>query len=421
MLYHLLLTNVQGGDKILLMSMSTRRQAILQFARFLASSPLLKADHKFSEAIDPLLQPANVFDFAKLAKAKLDPLAWDYMDEGSEDEVALQDNRSRFNNIIIRPHFLQHDVSKIDVSTTLFGKKLDHPIYISVTGGKNCFFHNGEEETAFGAGASNTMMLTNGGIGSVLASGQGPKIWWQYTTAAELRTKDQMVSFAEKLQDQGCSAISVTVDIYHISHRERSIHNGLVRNWCQGNGVPRDAAGKLAYRPDDVIWATGDFPKPRPFPTPQWDSMQRLHDATKLPVLVKGVMTAEDTERAMKSGLSGVIVSNHGARQLDQVGATIEALPECVQAAGGKIPVLVDGGFRRGTDVFKALALGATAVGIGRPYLWGLAAFGRRGVARVIEIMRAELGIDMGMAGVAAISEIDRSYVRIRERGSSDR
>jgi isopentenyl diphosphate isomerase/L-lactate dehydrogenase-like FMN-dependent dehydrogenase len=149
--------------------------------------------------------------------------------------------------------------------------------------------------------------------------------------------------------------------------------------------------------------------------------MQRLRDASKLPVLVKGILTAEDTERAVKSGLSGVIVSNHGARQLDQVGATIEALPECVQAAGGKIPVLVDGGFRRGTDVFKALALGATAVGIGRPYLWGLAAFGRRGVGRVMEILRAELGMDMGMAGVATISEIDRSYVRIRERGSSDK
>jgi len=401
--------------------MLTRRRAVLQFAQFLAASPLLKADHKFSEAADPLLEPANVFDFAKLAKAKLDPLDWDYMDEGSDDEVALQDNRSRFNNIIIRPHFLQHDVSKIDVSTTLFGKKLEHPIYISVTGGKNCFFHDGEEETAFGAGSSNTMMITGSGIGSVLASGKGPKVWLQYTTATELRTKSQMVSFGEKLQDQGCSAISVTVDIYHVSHRERSIHNGLVRNWCQGNGIPRDAAGKLAYNPNDIIWGTGDFPKPRPFPTPQWDSLQRLREATNLPVLVKGVMTAEDTERAVKSGLSGVIVSNHGARQLDQVGATIEALPECVQAAGGKIPVLVDGGFRRGTDVFKALALGATAVGIGRPYLWGLAAFGRRGVARVIEIMRAELGMDMGMAGVATISEIDRSYVRIRQRGSSDK
>jgi 4-hydroxymandelate oxidase len=342
------------------------------------------------------------------------------MDEGSDDERSLRDNRTRFDDIVIRPHFLQQDVSKIDISTTLLGKKLEHPIYISVTGGKNCFFRNGEQETAFGAGLCNTMMITNGGIDKVLASGKGPKVWWQFTTAAELRTKNQMVDFGDKLQDQGCSAISVTVDIYHVSHRERSIHNGLVRNWCQGNGIPRDASGALAYSPNDVLWSP-DYPKARPFPTPTWDSLQRLRESTDLPVVVKGLMTAEDTERAVKHGLSAVIVSNHGARQLDQVGATIEALPECVRAANGKIPVLVDGGFRRGTDVFKALALGAAAVGIGRPYLWGLAAFGQRGVARVIEIMRDELGLDMGMAGVATLAQIDRSYVRIRQPLAADR
>jgi isopentenyl diphosphate isomerase/L-lactate dehydrogenase-like FMN-dependent dehydrogenase len=382
----------------------------------MAASPLaLRADRKYSELGDPLLAPVNVFDFAKLAKAKLDPLAWDYMDEGSEGEASLRDNRSKFNDIIIRPHFLQHDVSKIDISTTLFGKKLEHPIYICPTGGKNCFFKNGEQETAYGAGLANTMMITSGGIADIMKSGKGPKVWWQFTTAAELRTKGQMVDFSEKLQDQGCTGISVTVDIYHVSHRERSMHNGLARSWCNANGVPRDSSGNLKYSPNDVLWTGGDFPTPRPFPTPTWDNIQRLRESSSIPVIVKGIMTAEDTERAVKAGLAGVVVSNHGARQLDQVGATIEALPECVQAAGGKIPVLIDGGFRRGTDVFKALALGASAVGVGRPYLWGLASFGRTGVARVIELLRAELGADMGMAGVANISQIDRSFVRIRK------
>jgi isopentenyl diphosphate isomerase/L-lactate dehydrogenase-like FMN-dependent dehydrogenase len=225
-----------------------------------------------------------------------------------------------------------------------------------------------------------------------------------------------MVDFAEKLQDKGCTGISVTVDIYHVSRRERSIHNKFVRSWCDANGIPRDAKGELAYKADELVWTSGDFPAPRPFPTPTWDTLQRLREAASgIPVIVKGVLTAEDTERAVKYGLSGVIVSNHGARQLDQVGSTIEALPECVQAAGGKIPVLIDGGFRRGTDLFKALALGASAVGIGRPYLWGLGAFGQRGVARVIELLRAELGADMGLAGVAKISQIDRSFVRIQK------
>jgi isopentenyl diphosphate isomerase/L-lactate dehydrogenase-like FMN-dependent dehydrogenase len=393
----------------------TRRQATLQFLQFLAASPLLRADRKFSKLGDPLLDPANVFDFAKLAKAKLDPLAWDYIDEGSEDEDSLHDDRRRFRNIIIRPHFLLHDIGKIDIATTLFGKKLDHPIFICPTGGKNCVFHNGEQEVAFGAAASNTMMITNGGINPMLAAGKGPKVWWQFTTAAEFRTKNQMVDFTEKLQDQGCTGISVTVDIYQVSHRERSIHNGLVRNWCQGKGIPRNAAGELIYNPDDIVWTAGDFPAPRPFPTPTWDTLKRLRDSSNLPVIVKGIMTGEDTDQAVKHGLSGVIVSNHGGRQLDQTGGTIEALPECVQAAGGKIPVLIDGGFRRGTDIFKALALGASAIGIGRPYLWGLAAFGRRGVARVVELLRAELGADMGMAGVANLAQIDRSFVRIRK------
>jgi isopentenyl diphosphate isomerase/L-lactate dehydrogenase-like FMN-dependent dehydrogenase len=150
------------------------------------------------------------------------------------------------------------------------------------------------------------------------------------------------------------------------------------------------------------------------FPTPTWDTLRQLHDAANMPVVVKGVMTAEDTDKAAKYGLSGVIVSNHGARQMDHVGGTIEALPECVKAAAGRIPVMVDGGFRRGTDVFKALALGASAVGIGRPYLWGLGAFGSRGVTRVVELLRAELATDMGMSGVSAISQIDKSFVRAR-------
>ena len=388
-----------------------RRQAIRSFLQFVASSPLL-ADRKFSELTDPLLKQINVFDFAKLAKTKLDPVAWDYLDEGSDDEMSLRANREDFNNIVIRPHFLRNDVSKIDTSISLFQKQLKQPIYLTVTGGKNCFAPNGERESALAARTADSMMIVSGGINDVISSGKGPQVWWQYTTAAEFRSKSQMAAFAEKLEDQGCSAISVTVDIYVVSHRERSMHNGLVRNWCQVNGVPRDAKGELIYKPGDVLWTAGEAPKPRPFPTPTWDTLRQLREASKLPVVVKGVLTAEDTELAVKHGLSGIIVSNHGARQLDQTGSTIRALPECVQAAGGKIPVLVDGGFRRGTDVFKALALGATAVGVGRPYLWGLVAFGQRGVVQVMNILQSELATDMGMAGTGKISEIDRSYVR---------
>jgi isopentenyl diphosphate isomerase/L-lactate dehydrogenase-like FMN-dependent dehydrogenase len=389
----------------------TRRQALRAFCQFLAASPLLKADKKYSELTE-LLKQVNVFDFAKVAKAKLDPISWDYMDEGSDDEASLRANRAHFDDIVIRPHFLANDVSKIDTSINLFGKQLTQPIYLTVTNGKNCFVANGEQETAYAAKTANAMMITAGGT-DAFSLGKGPKVWWQYTTAAEFRNKTQMAAFAERLQDEGCSGISVTVDIYIVSHRERSMHNGLVRSWCQAGGVPRDAGGKPIYKPDDVLWAAGDPPSARPLPTPTWDTLQQLREVSKIPVVVKGVLTSEDTAQAVKYGLTGVIVSNHGARQLDQVGSTIKALPECVQAAGGKIPVLVDGGFRRGTDVFKALALGASAVGVGRPYLWGLASFGQPGVVQVMKLLQAELAADMGMAGTGKVSEINSSYVRI--------
>src|SRR6266849_2864490 len=140
-----------------------RRQAILRFCQFLAASPLLKADKKFSELDDPLLKQVNVFDFAKAAKAKLDPIAWDYLDEGSDDEVSLRRNRSDFDDIIVRPHFLANDVSKIDTSVNLFGKQLPQPIYLSVTGGKECFIPKGEQETALAARAANAMMIMTAG------------------------------------------------------------------------------------------------------------------------------------------------------------------------------------------------------------------------------------------------------------------
>jgi len=391
-----------------------RRSALRNLATLFLTSPLLREQILPGQGllkIDPVLEPANVFDFAELAKKKLDSVAWDYMAEGSEDEAALRDARKAFDRIILRPRFLT-DVHKISLETRLFGQTLHHPIFIDPAGGKNCFYPNGELEVARAAGETDTLMITNGGIEDVLRSGQGPKNWWQVTTGGDFRTESTMLNFVERLEDQSCLGICFTVDIQHVSHRERSIHHKFVRTWCT-SGVPRDAQGNLIYKEGDQPWTTGHYPS-RPFPTPTWETVRRLREMTDLPIVIKGVLTAEDTAMAVRSGMSGVIVSSHGARQLDHVGGPIEALPECVQAAGGKIPVLIDGGFRRGTDILKALALGATAVGIARPYLWGMTAFGQEGVARVIELLRVELALDMGMAGVAKISDIGRKLVRIR-------
>ena len=387
-----------------------RRDAFQQLAAFLFASPLLAAADK-PELTDSA-KLANVFDFRELARKLIDPVAFDYMDEGGKDEISLKENRLAFRRIILRPKFLT-DVHKIDVSTELLGRKMDSPVYICPAGGKNCFRRDGEEETARGAAMANAMYITNGGVQQYLASAEGPEHWWQYTTGGQFRDEDSMLDFVEQLEDSTCTGICFTVDNMLVSHRERSIHNGLVRTWCNLGEVPRDQEGNLIYRENDRTWITGEYPG-RLTPTPTWETVKQLRDMTDLKIMLKGLMIAEDVEKAVEVGADTVVVSNHGARQLDHTGATIEALPECVQAARGKIPVLVDGGFRRGTDILKALAIGATAVGIARPYLWGMTCYGLEGVARVLQLLKTELALDMGMSGVARIADIHPSLVRWR-------
>lgn len=359
---------------------------------------------------DPLYGPINVFDFMALAKKKLDPMAWDYLDGGSEDEQSLRDNRAVFSKVVIRPKALV-DVHHIDMSTQIFGKKIDFPILLDPSGGKNCFHPGGELEVSKGAAAQKALHITNGGIDEFLESGKGPQVWWQLTTGGQLTNPQTMKSFVKRLEAQGCSGICFTIDIMHVSHRERDMHNKLERSWCETGLPKRDARGMMPEAKNP--WRAGIMPS-RPSPTPTWNTLKDLRQATSLPIVIKGILTGEDTQRCIDAGANGVMVSNHGARQMDHVGSTLEALPECVKAANGKIPVMIDGGFRRGTDILKALAIGATAVAVARPYLYGLATFGQRGVERVIELLKTELALNMGLAGTPNIASIDRSLVRWR-------
>jgi isopentenyl diphosphate isomerase/L-lactate dehydrogenase-like FMN-dependent dehydrogenase len=387
----------------------SRRDAIRQVLTMCAGLSRLAAGQGIPPD-DPVLGPANVMDFAPLAREKLDPVTWDYLEGGTEDEVSLRDNREAFDNIIIRPRALV-DVHNIDLSVELFGKKLSHPIILDPVGGKNCFYPNGEIAVAKAAAAAKAIHITNGGIDEVTETGKGP-IWWQVTTGGQFRTAQTMRRFVQRLENQGCSGICFTTDIMYVSHRERNIHNRFVRSWCSSDGFPkRDAEGNLPR--GGTPERTGIYPS-RPAPTPTWQTVRELRQVTKLPIVLKGVMIKEDAQKCVEYGVDGIIVSNHGGRQLDHVGATIAALSEVVEGAGGKIPVLVDGGLRRGTDILKALALGARAIAIARPYLYGLTAFGQPGVERVIELLRTELALDMGLAGVPNIAAIDRSLVRNR-------
>jgi isopentenyl diphosphate isomerase/L-lactate dehydrogenase-like FMN-dependent dehydrogenase len=358
---------------------------------------------------DLLYEPVRVMDFAPLAKAKLDALAWDYLDGGSEDEVSLGENRAAFNRIVIRPRALV-DVHRIDVSLELLGQKLPYPILLDPAGGKNCFYSDGENVVARAAANARALHITNGGIEKLAASGKGP-LWWQIETGGSLKNRATMRALAERLEGAGCSGICLSTDIAYVSHRERNIRNQLERAWCETGLPKRDARGRLprAKNPERA----GIYPS-RPDPTPTWASLRELRETTRLPVIVKGILTHEDAEHCVESGAAAIIVSNHGGRQLDHVSPTIEALPEVVAAVRGRIPVLVDGGFRRGTDILMALALGASAICIARPYLYGLAAFGQPGVERVIELLRTELALDMALAGVPSLAAVDRSLVKIR-------
>jgi isopentenyl diphosphate isomerase/L-lactate dehydrogenase-like FMN-dependent dehydrogenase len=348
-------------------------------------------------------------DFEPLARSKLDKLAYDYLAGGSEDEISLRDNRAAFERIILRPRPLV-DVQKIDLSLELLGQKLDYPILLAPAGGKNCFYPDGETVVARAAAATKALHITNGGIQDLVESGKGP-VWWQITTGDDFHDAQKMRDLVKRLENQGCSGICLSTDIAYVSHRERNIRNKFDRSWCE-KGIPkRDARGKLP-QPRNPERA-GIYPS-RSVPTPTWGAVRELRAMTRLPVVVKGILTAEGARLCLENGISGIIVSNHGGRQLDHVGSTIEALPEVVKAVQGKIPVLIDGGFRRGTDILKALALGAKAVGIARPYLYGLSAFGQAGVERVLELLRTELALDMALAGVPNLASIDRSLVKFR-------
>jgi 4-hydroxymandelate oxidase len=395
----------------------TRRYALQQLGAMFASSTVLRAQSAnlaaAKDAADladnPLLDPVSVMDFAALAKKKLDPVSWDYLELGGEDEVSLRDNIAGFQRIIIRPRALV-DVHKIDLSLELFGQKLAFPIILDPAGGKNCFYPDGENVTARGAAAAKALQITNGGIDKLVESGKGP-VWFQVTTGAQLRNTKTMQAWVKTLESKGCSGICFTTDIMYVSHRDRNIRNRFERMWCETGLPKRDANGNLprSKNPERV----GAYPS-RPNPTPTWETVRELRSLTKLPIVLKGILTEEDAKLSVENGVSGIIVSNHGARQLDHVGGTIEALPEVVRGAEGKIPVLIDGGIRRGTDILKALALGAKAVCVARPYLYGLASFGQPGVERVIELLRTELALDMGLAGVPNLAAIDRKLVRIR-------
>ncbi len=336
------------------------------------------------------MEPVNVFDYETLAQARLEPNVWSYYSSGSDDEVTLRANRTAFERIRLRPRMLV-DVSTCDMRTTVLGTPLSMPILLAPTAFHGLAHPEGECATARAAGKANTLMVASTSstrsLEDIAREASGP-LWFQLYFS-DRKSSEELVHRAEAA---GYRAIVITVDAPRWGHKERAIRSGFSIP-AKANFTDQDAA-------KENISLT-------------WASLVWLRSLTSLPLVLKGIFTSEDAILAVKHGMDGIIVSNHGGRQLDGVSASIEVLPEVVKAVDGRCEVYLDGGIRRGTDILKALALGARAVLVGRPILWGLAVSGAEGVSHVLEILRSELALAMVLAGRPTLDDVDRSLVKM--------
>jgi isopentenyl diphosphate isomerase/L-lactate dehydrogenase-like FMN-dependent dehydrogenase len=372
-----------------------RRQAFRALAGLVSSSPLWPQDE------DGVMGPVNVHEFEEIAKRKLHKLAYDFIAGGVEDELTLRANREAFARWYLVPRVMVN-VAEVDMSLELLGIKLTSPVIIAPTGGKNLVLPDADATVGKAALAARTLICTSTGVQKLMEAG-APLDWWINTTGQP--TRSAAAGFARRAEDNGAKGIVVTVDNQYQSNRDRNNRNRFDYGYMQ-TGVP--AAGE---RPAPRNPARAAMWQPHT-PNMTWDYVDWLRGACGLPVILKGILAPEDAALAVERGASAISVSNHGGRQLDGAIATIDALPDVAGAVGGKIPVLMDGGIRRGSDILKALALGARAVMVGRAPLWGLAAFGQPGVERVLWMLSAELKVSMALAGKPGLKSIDRKLVR---------
>jgi 4-hydroxymandelate oxidase len=353
--------------------------------------------------------------FELLARRRLSQMAYDYVRSGGGDEISMRENRAGFERLQLAPNVLV-DVSRIDTRVNLFGCEMESPILLAPVAYHRLYHREGEVATARGASAAGAGFVistfTTTSIDEIARNTQRP-IWFQlYVQRDRAFTKDMV----QRAVASGCKAVCLTVDTPVLGNRYGQLSFGLPKELecvhLRGLGQGSQSPGHKTQR--GTIYDTLFDP------AFNWNDMEWLRSVSGVPVILKGVLSAEDGRRAVERGADGVIVSNHGGRNLDTVPATIDALPRVVEAVAGRIPVMLDSGIRRGTDVLMALALGAKAVFIGRPYVYGLAVGGAQGVERVISILRDELERAMALTGRRSIAEIDAS-VLWREQGSGEK
>jgi len=372
-------------------------------AGFLAGSPLLRSqqdpfrDHSRVPGLNELL---TTFDFEPVAYAKLPRYNSDYTAYGTDGEFTLRRNREAFDWVELIPKRIA-DVGPPETATDVLGTKMAFPIMVSPTAGHSMLDPEGEPATYKGAtAASNTPYIVSNASSfpfeQIAPAAKGP-LWFQLYPKQDLDTNRELL---DKVQAAGARAVVVTIDQVSDVH-ERQLHD---RNLMAPAGPAargsRRAPPQNPYRLAEYrLWYT-------------WKFFDQIRPMVKVPLLAKGVVTAEDAKSCLEHGLDGIYVSNHGGRAMDYEPATLEVLPEIVQAVGGKVPILFDSGIRRGTDILKALALGANAVCLGRVPRWGLAAYGPQGVQRVLEILQTELVQAMAYTGRPTLASIDHTLVR---------
>lgn len=354
--------------------------------------------NEFNSSSGNLQEMINLFDFEKIAEGIMTKMAYEYVASGAADEFTVKWNREAFDKIKIRTQVL-NDVSKLDTKVSLFGQELPYPILIAPTAFHKIMHPEGEIATARGAGAASAIYVvssfTTTPIEEIARVATQP-LWFQlYVTDDRAFVKDLI----QKVEALGCQALCVTVDTSVTGTRDRQ----------QRIKFQLPAELKAPYMIDMKIGSQGQALSYKKSLT--WKDIEWLKSFSKIPILLKGILNPEDAEKAIQIGADGIIVSNHGGRNLDTVPATIEVLPHIAQKVNKRIPVLMDGGIRRGTDVLKAIALGATAVLVGKPICFGLACGGSEGVTKILTILRKEFEVAMALSGRPTIASIDQSLI----------
>jgi len=351
----------------------------------------------------------NLFELEKLAKEKLPQTVYDYYASGAWDEITIRETRTAFERLRVHYRVLV-DVSRRDLSTTLFAQKISLPVLIAPTAFHKLAHPDGELATVRAAGAAGTIMvlscLSTTLVEEVVGAANGP-VWFQlYINKDRAFTRD-LVARDEKA---GCRALMVTVDTPEGGRRERDVRNRfhLPPGLAAVNLLPSNERGEVigqtgAGMGQAFTWMLD--------PSVTWKDIAWLKSLTQLPVILKGICRADDAKLALETGADGIVVSNHGGRQMDTAPPTIEVLPAIADVIEGRVPILLDGGVRRGLDVLKAIAYGATAVQVGRPVLWGLAAGGQTGVETALDLLRQEFDLAMALAGCANLKAINRDLV----------